>query len=385
MSKIAAHLNRFFFAMLVVTSAAIAPTRAADPKPTFAQILKSHFDTWTKDSSDGKLTPERINALVNSSRVRGDEAAAVAALHLYFRGQKTPAPVDEAALLAVPNASDTEVERRDQLKKPVNLEKAFTAFRHHLEKSDRTLFEREAPRREGMSQGRLGDCFVVAPLGMMVTHHPARLKAMFDQQSEGGVCVISFPGEKPVKVPRLTDTQIVLGSIANGQGLWLNVMEEAVAIDFRAHGSKKTSNVAMDIISSGGATARTIQLLTGHSAAMLHLQATDTNEKEKAQTEAMKVLQAVHKDKILACFGTRGTDLPAGMASHHAYGIIDFDAKKQTVTIWNPWGNRYKPKGEPGLKHGYPTEGGVFSMPVEDALKVFWGLAYQTNKPLPKK
>ena len=54
---------------------------------------------------------------------------------------------------------------------------------------------------------------------MLARHHPARLKAMIEQKSEGGACVVSFPGEKPTKVPRLTDTQIVLGSKGKEQGL----------------------------------------------------------------------------------------------------------------------------------------------------------------------
>jgi hypothetical protein len=50
------------------------------------------------------------------------------------------------------------------------------------------------------------------------------------------------------------------------------------------------------------------------------------------------------------------------------------------VTIWNPHGNTFKPKGAQGLKNGYATSKGVFTMPVEEMVRVFRGLVYETDR-----
>ncbi len=372
---------RLALSVLLLAPGAIASVRAAEPDDTFAAVARLHFAEWTKGSPDGKLTPERVNALVNSSRVRGDEAAALAAVHLYFRGQKPPIPVEEASLLD-PHHSTGPEERRDQQTRPVNLERVFTRFHRHLQSAPRGLFEMHAPRRDGMSQGQLGDCFVVSAIGALVTQHPGRFKAMFHEQPDGS-CLVTFPGRQPVRVPRLTDAQIALGSTAGDQGLWLNVMEEAVAIENRSHGG---SAVVMDAISSGGNTGRTIELLTGHKVKALPLQPTAAKDRAAAEQEARKTLIAVHEHKILACVSTpHHAGLPPGIASGHAYGVIGYDPEAVLVTLWNPWGNRFEPKGAGGLTSGYPTRAGTFTMPLSDVVGVFASLYSQTSTPLPKR
>jgi hypothetical protein len=277
-------------------------------------------------------------------------------------------------------------ERRDQLTKPVNLEQAFSRYRKHIQNAPKELFAKDSPKREGISQGRLGDCFVIAPIGMFVTQHPNRLKGMIDQIIDGS-CLVNFPGVKPVRVPKLTEAQIALGSSAGEQGLWLNMMEEACAMELRTLTGKKSA-VAMDLISSGGTTAKIIQMLTGHSVESTHLQPADTKERAKVEAEVRRVLTAVHKDKIIACATTSHTkkeDATPGIATGHAYGIVDYNTATDMVTLWNPWGNKLEPKGPDGIKFGYSTVSGVFSVSLKDFLKLYETLLNQTNKPLPKK
>ncbi|OWK43731.1 hypothetical protein [Fimbriiglobus ruber] len=76
---------------------------------------------------------------------------------------------------------------------------------------------------------------------------------------------------------------------------------------------------------------------------------------------------------------------PPGIASQHAYGVIGYDAKTDHVTLWNPWGNTFDPKGPAGLKNGYPTKGGVCTMPLMEFVQVYRTLFYETDAPLKKK
>ena len=371
---------RLLMPVLLLVPGASLVARGAEPSVTFAATTRVHYPEWTKGSPDGKLTPDRVNALVNSPRVKGDEAAALAAIHVQFRRQKPPIPLDEAALLTPQHSTGPE-ERRDQQTKPVNFERVFARFRRHLQNTPRGLFEMHALQRAGMSQGQLGDCFVVAGLGAMVTQHPGRLKAMIHEQPDGPY-VVTFPGRPSIRVPRLTDAQIVLGSTAGDQGLWLNVMEEAVAIENRSKGG---SAVVMDQISSGGSVARTIELLTGHRARGVSLHEAAAKNQAMTLAEARKALVAVHDHKLLACLSTsHGQGLPPGIASGHAYGVVGFDPATDLVSVWNPWGNHFEPTGAAGTAHGYPTQAGTFTVPLKELITVFTTLYIQTSEPLKK-
>ncbi len=87
------------------------------------------------------------------------------------------------------------------------------------------------------------------------------------------------------------------------------------------------------------------------------------------------------KEHRLAGCGT-GKDLcPPGINLHHAYAILGFDADADTVLLWNPHGNTFRPKGEPGLTTGYSTSAGQFRMPVADFVRVFNGMSIETGRP----
>jgi hypothetical protein len=85
----------------------------------------------------------------------------------------------------------------------------------------------------------------------------------------------------------------------------------------------------------------------------------------------------------IACLGIDrfATKTPPEMADGHAYAILGYDAKEDTVHIWNPWGNNHKPNGPPGLANGYVTEDGHFHMPMRDLLRAVKGtVSYETNQ-----
>ena len=65
--------------------------------------------------------------------------------------------------------------------------------------------------------------------------------------------------------------------------------------------------------------------------------------------------------------------------------LIGWDAAADKVTIWNPWGNNFEPKGT-GPNDGYKTVNGVFSMPLADFTRSFARMDVENGKPFkPKK
>jgi len=69
-----------------------------------------------------------------------------------------------------------------------------------------------------------------------------------------------------------------------------------------------------------------------------------------------------------------------GLGYGHAYSVIAYNAKADKVTIWNPWGNTFTPKGPDGLEHGYKTERGIFQVPLHEFYHHFSSTLVESNK-----
>ena len=70
-----------------------------------------------------------------------------------------------------------------------------------------------------------------------------------------------------------------------------------------------------------------------------------------------------------------------GLTPNHAYALLDYDEKADTVRLWNPHGGEFKPKGETGPDHGYPTKDGIFRMPVSDWVSQFSSVSLEQAPP----
>lgn len=357
-------------------------------KTSFARIVQANFSKWDLNH-DGKLSVEETSRLVRDRAITGDEAAALAAIHAYQRNEEHNAPLSRQNLMQKTDDKDSG-ERRDKPDRVPRFESTFRAFRSHIAKAPRQLFIGNAPSLEGLKQGKLGDCYFLSVVGAAVSRNPAAVKRMFHPNPNGS-CELTFPNGSCITVSRLTDAEIALGSTAGAQGLWLNVLEKGFGqVKLRNARKAHYIQVALDLISSGGSAKETIELLSGHRGEYL----TFRSGKEKirspkaesriphltAQLRKM-FLDAKTTHKLLCCGTGRFDKLPPGIANNHDYAILSFDSTRNQVLVWNPWGNRYKPKGEPGLQNGYMVEGGKFSVPLDDFLRIFRGVFYETHQP----
>ena len=303
---------------------------------------------------------------------------AIAAIHQFFVAKNAPKTVEQKFLLAPRDANAKS--------KEANFQGRFAGLLNTLKNTPRTLFANGAPAREGIQQRGIGDCYLVSMLGTFATYHPDRMRSMIHEEKDGAY-MVHFPGSPPIRVQPLTDAQIVLiDNTAGQQGLWLKVMVEAHAIQRRkSHGNPK---VALDDL-GGGNSRPIISMLTGQKEDQIKHFAFNPKNNAKIEMQVARALRTVQEQKVLASTGTGGKTpgngpLPPGIVGGHAYGVLGYAPAKKLVTIWNPWGDDWEPKGTPGIQNGYPRKGGVFTMPLQDFMAVFGGLDVQASAPTTK-
>lgn len=348
---------------------------AQKPGQRFLAVVETHFKAWDSNH-DGALSHAEVETLVASHRVKGDEAAAVACIHVWFRNHAGHPPIN---LEFFRNAKDGQEERRDLSQKSNHLQSDFASFSKHLAQVPRQVFTSQPPSIKGMSQGHLGDCYFVSTVGAFIHRDPAAIRKLAKVEADGST-ELSFGDGKHAKVPPLTDSLICLGSTAHDQGLWLNVLEDGFGRVKSTKGSKgvdTTSKAAEDKISKGGNPAAVIALLTGRKAETFQVRKTPPEK-------LMQAMQRASAGRKLICAGTDAAakhPLPPGIPGDHAYAVLG--VKGNQVTVWNPWGNHFEPKGggAPGLQHGYKVENGVFTMPSADFEKVFSDVHIETDTP----
>ncbi len=324
----------------------------------------------------------------------------------------TPTP---SARPARPSASSTV-----KLTTRPNFQRGFETCMARIDKSDRTLFKSdENPTIEHCHQGPLGDCFFVSVVGAAVKRDPAGFKLTVREVPEsggggGGGYAVKFGSGKEIKVSPLTDAEIAISSTtsdkAGDEGLWLAVMEKAFGtLRMQDRPDRFTTESATDAIAQGGTTATVIRELTGHSTERVILkrryrpagleqydaskrllpppagsrvvmQSADNPEKLAAKIRD-KVPTALKQGRIVAT-GTGEEHQPPGISGKHAYAVLAYDDASDTLTLWNPHGNTYSPRGgkQPGLSTGYPTAAGIFELPVIEFVRIFNNVTIETDR-----
>jgi hypothetical protein len=352
---------------------------AVKPPLTFAQVVRKNFAKWDTNR-DGVLSALEVDRVVKDPSVQGMEAAAIAAIHHYLRGDKAPRSLSESELLP---ESSTTADRRDVNDGRPHFVSDYTNYFRHLRSAPRSLFVTAAgPYLTGMAQGNLGDCYFVSTVGVAVRRNADVVRQMLHPNRDGSVDV-EFPGGRTIHVKRLTDAEIALSSTAGPQGLWLNVLEKALSEVFLKLPKPKyhEGDIDLDVISRGGSPARTITLMTGHATATTNIRKKKGKDLPTPSRNELVALgrqfdelfshKCAEGDLICAVTPVKGT-MPPRISTHHVFAILDYNREQQIVHMWNPWGNNFKPKSGPdGLKNGYTTQQGRFDMPLRDFLRVF--------------
>ncbi|MFT3879124.1 MAG: C2 family cysteine protease [Gemmatales bacterium] len=348
--------------------------QAQTKPPSFFTVTNAQFDKWDANH-DGVLSKTEIDGLVVDQSIRGKEAAALASIQMMQNNKKIELPPITKSYLQSQVALDGKSGQPDFQRRYIN------AY-NKIQKSGRALFS-GAINLEDMHQGRLGDCYLIAPLGSLVHRDPNVIKKMFVEQSAAGYSV-RFADGHTVKVPALTDAEVALTGTTEGHGLWLAVMEKAISLTkTQETGNTNDPDSVAGNIGRGGSTMRFIPLLTGHQGKSMGfhekdspLKASEAKVRVKLQDVRQILVKEMADHRLVCCSTTTDVGVP-GLSSRHAYAVLSFDASRDVVTIWNPHGNKYVPKGPAGLTNGFPTTDGKFTMTLAEFVKAFRSMSYE--------
>jgi len=360
-----------FLVCLLVGGSALEGNQTSKKVTPFKSVVQEHFDSWDTNK-DGKLESQEIDTLLRRHTIKGEAAAALASIHIWFRDHKSTMGLTKSALT---QTKDGDGERRDMSQKSPHFAGDYVSFVHHLNSVPRKVFTDKKPQLESLSQGHLGDCYFVSMVGALVHRSPESVHRMI-QANEAGDSAVIFADGKRTQVKELPDALICLGSTARDTGLWLNVLEEGFGQTSHSKKPGTPGDPAIDKIGHGGSQTTTIALLTGKHAI-------NASIKKMPPAKVHQLLVEGHNRHALMGAGTeKQGKYPKGIASNHAYAVLSVQGEK--IQVWNPWGNHFTPKGTPGLENGYPTEKGVFTVGLHDFCQIFGDVTIETGQPAQK-
>jgi hypothetical protein len=373
-----------------------AAARAADPPaPMFAEVVGRYFPVWDLNH-DGLLQRSEIDRLMNDPSIRGESAAALAATKLRERNLPSAERPGYAVKLDELSGTDGEdpvregfpaqVGDRAEAPAPFPYQTRFRRFLSELDKMPERLYAHEGPKFESLRQGPIGDCFFFSVTGGLAARDPGRIVAMIEPRP-GAAFLVRFPGAAPVRVPPLTQAEALVNNAAStlDDGLWPVVLEKAVGavLRARARADRRTAEPT-DSIAHGGSTGQILSLYTGHTTRKFALRNPPLAPERLAEIRRILPWALEHGKLAGATMGGP----PAGQAKvphlgyNHAYAVLSFDRQSDLLTLWNPWGNTFTPKGPDGPELGFTTRHGVFRLPLETFYHIFSGLQVETNMPI---
>jgi len=344
----------------------------------FLAVLTKNFASWDFDH-DGLLSANDLNKLVEAAEVHGEAAAAIAALKRASRFRTVKLPTFTLEHLQT-------LTKAQPLEKGMpDLPAMFGGSLKRIAKTKRELFSPEGPRIETIRQGRMGNCFSLAPLAALAHERPEYVRDQMIRPLENGRYVVKL-GQQEVEVAAPTDAEIALTSENEDGSVWVNVYEKAAGV---AHNAKKPADkrdaTGLDALNRGGSAGTQLAFITGRE--MFRVSCSFAKKKDLPQTDYDKhmaelraALTAATKENRLMTCGTLKTTIP-GLTPNHAYAILGYDSATDVIRVWNPHGDTREVKGEPGPKNGYPIRDGIFELPLTVFVKEFSGTAYEIALP----
>jgi hypothetical protein len=385
------HVSFSVSLLLLPTIAAFGET--PPPPPTnFASQVTAHFVAWDKDK-DGVFSKAEVDAAMADPEIVGTEAAAIVSIKRAVRTKTYQLPpLTSQALQQLASAKPA--------KGKPDFEGMYKAAFNRLPKDNKALFTAGTPKLDVVRQGKLGDCFCLAPLGAMLARNPQDVAALFQRQPDNTYKVQI--GHQSVSVAAPTEAEIVLSASTQQTGMWVNLYEKAVGTirlkPTKTAGTETSSPSAttvaasvtdataspMDAVGRGGSAGTMLSMLTGHkiirlSCSFAKSDKTTPAERDEKLGKIREQLTLAQKERRLMTTGTTRPKTP-GITPNHAYAVLGYDAKTDTIQLWNPHGDNFTPKGIAGLEYGYPRKAGVFSMPLTDFVSQFAGLAFETTE-----
>jgi hypothetical protein len=205
-----------------------------------------------------------------------------------------------------------------------------------------TLFVNGAAYTD-IRQGGLGDCYFLASLAETALRNPGAIQSMFIVNGDGTYTVRFMHGSKAEYVT--VDGQLPCDSygrlVFQGMGakatsttneLWAALAEKAYVqmnecgwIRPTTWGGGQNQYTAI----SGGCMYMALNQITG--------QATVAYTSVSTTSGFNAFVTAFNAGKSI-CFGSKTSPASSSVVGNHAYAVVGYSAKTQTVTLFNPWG-----------------------------------------------
>ncbi len=252
---------------------------------------------------------------------------------------------------------------------------------HSLYKdSDRSL---DSISPTDIEQGKIGDCYLLAPLASMAGTPKGREKIASMIKDNGintngsHTYTVSFPGapDRPITVSAPTESELAYYAAASKGGYWPAVLEKAYGTYLNNESWFPSTN-PQDAADGGSAFNAGIEILSEDGLETKSFE--DLSDAEIAVIVRSNL--ASGKPLTVSSLGTWGSLIGGanemerlGLPRNHEFGITGFDEKTGKVTLYNPWGSN-----EPENASGKPRDGeddGVFQLTLEE-LKTFDKLAF---------
>ncbi|MCO4761730.1 MAG: hypothetical protein KC502_09515 [Myxococcales bacterium] len=211
-----------------------------------------------------------------------------------------------------------------------------------------------------VKQGSIGNCYFVAQLAAMAMHKPDEIADLINDNGNGTYTVSLWLKDK--KQPwRRTKTDIVVSSQfptkgggkaayakpgdkgSDGPELWVMLIEKAFAKytgNYEETRGKKTKDGDVFAMMTGK-TSGYKKLATLSDDALLRMLTA-------AVTEGNPISFGAHSTRSLDEEGQKAAK-EAGVVLNHAYAMQGVDAKKRTISLYNPWGVRHLTDMDVGL------------------------------------
>lgn len=320
---------------------------------SFGDVVRRNWKSW----SQGADTVSKLDLIARMAypEYKGEDAAALVALEYYL---KTNLQVDLAAATVIDDQKVISVYRNNVLK---------------LRRAKRVLFANGQPTFDLLQQGPAGDCYFFSATGWMARYRPAEIMNAISQLDDGRY-LVRFPNGDDATVTPPTDAELAVNDSDSTlqDGLWMSVLEKATGTIQSRYLKKSASipdpTVAIDI--GGVPIGSIVKRWSGREISSYTLGSRANRERVRKALVSMQARQSLATALLLH-------RPPAKLPYDHVYAIMEFNSLTDMVTIWNPWGTSFTPKGPSGPEYGYVRDKGLFKLTLDEFVNFYSFLAIE--------
>ena len=318
------------------------------------EVFRNNWDSWGKGHQ--RISQEEFIACLKNPDYGAEPSAALVALLKSMKAGK----IGDISL-------DEAISRSKG--------KMTSAYMKNIKKINgikRELFANGGPTFSLMQQGPAGDCYFFSGTGWIVTYRIEEISRGIKTMGKEKFAV-KFPGSLPVIVTAPTDAEMAFNDSPStlSDGIWMPVLEKALGVvegmTNQKRGEIPDPTARIDL---GGSGVTDVKLWTGHEVIDYKFGV------NAGRREVRDALIRMREHRLMAQASVP-KDPKGKLPSHHVYAIMDFDPKTEMLTVWNPWGTSWKPKGPDSPENGYARDHGIFQISLDDFMLIFYYMAVE--------